>query len=567
MTDRRAGEGFSVAPQRIGGGRSGGRGPWRGRPLKAVVVLVACLSIVGVAFLGPRLSGKPNFDIAFFATPVPSTTPKASETAPPLFFGPTPLPEITRTDGGTLTGQVAVWADSMRVLDLGSGTVEGSVYANFGRDVLVADPDGAGWLCICMTDTGGDGVTGVTTDVQVIRISADGTEIGRTTVTTLGDAKDPTSTNPVQTDFDLAPDGRAGLMSFGVQRGTAWEYSVARLDLVEGTIGPSVVIGSQVAPPVPASSATPNPDNPGTYTNAAGPYIRRSPDGSQAFVWSQIQQVSNDTLTFTENRGWRVPLDAAGDPQEPRVAPAFGKLPEWCPTTGYVRPDRLVMTCFLFPTDASPDQKMGVRFIEVGIDGTAAKQADLPAPQNFFSEPLFDTANGVVWLWDPYGLTLVRVDTEDFSSTSTTFDPLVARSPGLRSFAGARPVWDHAGSSVGLYGGGQIAGAPDGSRLYLIGFQRDVQPNAAGQASLGVFVVDPATLALVDRWAPAAAYSSIETVLDGRLVALSGMPGMDADGRGAPWQGSITLHDATDGRILLRFGRIGDGSPPIVLRR
>lgn len=566
MTDRRADEGFSVAPQRLGGGGSSGPGPWRGRPIKAILVLVACLSVIGVAGLGPRLSGKPNFDIAFFATPVPSATPRPSETPRSVFFGPTPLPEITRTDGGALSGRVAVWADGFRVLDLGGGTVSSVVYTDFSRDVVLRAPDGDGWWCICMQDVGGDEATGVTREVQLLRIGADGATSAPRTITTLGDAKDPAASRAIQTDIALAPDGLSGLLAVGRQTTTSWEYSVARLDLVKATIGPWTALGRQVAPPLPEPTATPNPDNPGTYLNAGGPYVRLSPDGSRAVVWSQLQQISNDTVTFTENRGWRISVDAAGNPGEPSVAAAFAKFPEWCPFTAFVRDDRLVATCPVFPVDGSSDPPT-LRLLDIGADGGIARQVDVPQLGSYFSEPLIDTANGIVWLWDASNLTLTRIDTSDFTLTSTMFDPLVERTPGVAAFRDAPRVWNHAGSAVGMFGPTQISGSPDGRRLYLLGYDRQPQLGRDAPQSLGVFVVDPSSLELVDRWAPAAYYSSIGCVLDGKVVAVGGQGGMDAEGRGAPWGGSMTLHDAEDGRILMRFGQVGDGFPPMVVAR
>jgi len=564
MTDRRGDEGFSVAPQRIGGGGGGGRGPLRGRPLKAILVLVACLAVIGVAGLGPRLSGKPNFDIAFFATPVPSATPTPSETPRPAYLGPTPLPEITRTDGGALSGRVAVWADGFRVLDLGAGTVSSVVYTDFSRDVVIPARDGDGWWCVCMQDLGGDESTGVTRAVQLLRLGADGTTSAARTITTLGDAKNPAASRAIQTDIDLAPDGLSGLLAVGRQTATSWEYSVARLDLVNATIGPWTAVGRQMAPPVPEPAPTPNPDNPGTYVNAAGPYVRLSPDGSHAVIWSQIQQIVNDTVTFTENLGWRIPVDAAGNPGEPAPAAAFARFPDWCPFTAFVRDDRLVATCPVFPVEGSSDQPT-LRLFDVGADGSVARQVDIPQPEGYFSQPLIDTANGVVWLWDASNLTLTRVDTSDFTLTSATFDPLVERTPGVAAFRDAPRVWASAGSAVNMFGPNQMTGSSDGRRLYLLGYEHQPQSGRDSPGSLGVFVVDPSSLELVDRWAPAAYYSSIESVLDGNVVAVGGQGGLDAEGRSAPWVGSMTFHDAADGRILLRFGQVGDGFPPMVL--
>src|SRR4029078_3920628 len=140
---------------------------------------------------------------------------------------------------------------------------------------------------------------------QLLRIGADGATSAPRTITPLADARDPAASRAIQTDIALASDGLSGLLAVGRQTTTSWEYSVARLDLVKATIGPWTALGRQVAPPLPEPTATPNPDNPGTYLNAGGPYVRLSPDGSHGVVWSQLQQISNDTVTFTENRGWR----------------------------------------------------------------------------------------------------------------------------------------------------------------------------------------------------------------------------------------------------------------------
>jgi hypothetical protein len=225
-----------------------------------------------------------------------------------------------------------------------------------------------------------------------------------------------------------------------------------------------------------------------------------------------------------------------------------------------------VATCPVFPREGASDQPT-LRLFDIGADGGIARQVDIPQPEGYISEPLIDTANGVVWLWDATNLTLTRVDTSDFSLTSTTFDPLVERSPGVAAFRDAPRVWNRAGSAVGMFGPSQITGSPDGRRLYLVGFDREPRLGRDAPGSLGVFVVDPSSLELVDRWAPAAYYFSIETVLDGKVVAAGGQGGMDAEGRSAPWGGSMTLHDAEDGRILMRFGQVGEGFPPMVVAR
>jgi hypothetical protein len=110
-----------------------------------------------------------------------------------------------------------------------------------------------------------------------------------------------------------------------------------------------------------------------------------------------------------------------------------------------------------------------------------------------------------------------------------------------------------------------VAPSVDGTRLDLVAFQPNPAPDGRGPINLGVFVLDRATLALVDRWAPAAAYYTMAVLPDRRSVALGGAPGMDPAGRPVPWEGSLTIHDADDGRVVAQFGRLGQDLPPILL--
>jgi hypothetical protein len=75
--------------------------------------------------------------------------------------------------------------------------------------------------------------------------------------------------------------------------------------------------------------------------------------------------------------------------------------------------------------------------------------------------------------------------------------------------------------------------------------------------SAGILVVDPRTMALLERWTADAAYVSIEVGLDGSVVMASGLAGEDDQGEASLWEASVTFHDARDGRILARYGRLG----------
>jgi hypothetical protein len=112
-----------------------------------------------------------------------------------------------------------------------------------------------------------------------------------------------------------------------------------------------------------------------------------------------------------------------------------------------------------------------------------------------------------------------------------------------------------------------MAAAPDGSRLYLVGYDAAKQSERGNQVSAGIFVVDPGTLALLDRWDPDAQYFAVQPIEDGSIVVAAGAPAVDAEGSSVPWQASLTFHDASDGRILLRLGQMGDGAYPQILHR
>jgi hypothetical protein len=68
-------------------------------------------------------------------------------------------------------------------------------------------------------------------------------------------------------------------------------------------------------------------------------------------------------------------------------------------------------------------------------------------------------------------------------------------------------------------------------------------------------------MGVLDRWAPDALYVTVESVLGGRAVAAAGSAGFDATGQYVPWESSLTIHDSTDGKILMRFGQLGEADP------
>ena len=534
-----------------------------------------------LAWLGPRLDNRPSFDLSFFATPTPRATPIPSPTAtggadasPIVPDSPTPLPEITRTDGAAPTGRVALAADGLRILDLASGQLEKGADVLLGSDAVVRAPDDRGWRCICFVD---DIVAGE--PVRVVRVRAIG-PTGATAdsfdVLTLPTRFSDEMAQPdPTTDVDIRPDGRAGLLAIGSRVDDHWRIKVAAIDLDRRVAGGIVELGdatsadpdsSPGASPFAPASESPAPGFPNRFID--GPRVRISPDGRVAFVWAIVQTNSADAVIATRVNAWRVALGPDGAVGEVRPVTSLDRLPSFCGYVAFAARDRLAWFCPRFSTDPSSGAVGSWTLGTIDLDGRAAGSQDIPAqPDGFFGEPLVDRANGWVYAWDPINLILTRLDVHSLGVDSVQFDAAAERATGLPPAGGtAQPDWRDTDSAVQLLSYSQIAGSPDGARMYVLGFDRIETPEARGQPSLGIFVIDRATLALVDHWAPAAAYLAISVDRDGQILAV-GQPGVAADGRPAPWQGSLTVHAPADGRILVRYGQLGQDQPPLVFDR
>ena len=570
MTERRGDQGFTVTPQRLGGGRGGGRGSRR-RRLGLAVVVGAAAAIFVIGWLGPRLNDRPSFDTSFFATPIPSATPTPTPTIGPLFSPlATPLPSITRPTDLVPIGKVAIVTDGLRILDLASGEVTAGPPTQYGRDAIFRTPGGDGWTCICMTDSfSGEGSS---LTIEVVGTLPSGAPGDATQLVVLPNLlQDETGQPSVTTDVDLFDGSRHGLLAMATRTGSSWQFTVSPLDVMGRRLGKPVKIGKASTPvPVASAGATAGPSPVGRIdVYIDGPHIRISPDGGVAFLWANFQrsdQEGNNTVNAIE--GWRIALEPDGSVGTVTDFPALADLPLFCSAIGFAADDRLAWLCPDISRSDSGSFNGQWVFGAIDLDGKLATSQQIPLNQDqFYGAPLYDRANGQLYAWDPNGLTVTRIDVHSGAVAKTTFDPLQQTSEGLAPGGGSAPVdWHDGDSAVKLNGWGAIAGSPEGDRVYAIGFGPQGNTDSGNQPSRGIFVIDPATLALVDRWAPAANYFAVATLPNG-LVAASGMPGIQVDGSMAPWQGSLTIHEAPDGRILERFGQLGEGSPPFVINR
>ena len=579
MTERRGDPGFTVATQRLGG--DGGPRRSRTRRIGLALVVGASAAIFTIAWLGPRLSDRPSFDVAFFATPTPTATASGSGSPAATPFdgssNATPLPSITRPDGAVVSGQVPIVTDAFHLLDLATGDIATGPPARFGRDAVFRSATGGGWTCVCF----GDGVQAFqqTLIARIIGIDPAGSVTDATDIAVLPTLARGLDMQPgLSTDVDIFDGGRRGILATANREGDAWRLKISPIDVSGRRLGASVELGVADAPtlePVGGPSGRPGPGGSAapelTVLESVdafidGPHIRVSPDGRVAFVWALVQRSPSDGPSVGAVHAWRIALNADGAPGKVTDAPALARLPTYCGAVGFAAADRLAWLCQLISDDGSIPFEGSWQVGTMDLEGRPAGVTRIDHPDSgYFDAPLFDRANGQIYIWDPTGLTIVRVDVHSLDVQQATFDPLATTSAGVEPGGGSTtPDWHDAESAVSSFGFGTIAGSLDGSRLYALGFETEGTSESGAQPSRGVFAIDGSSLALVDRWAPASLYMSV-SALPGGLVAATGVAGVTSDGQFAPWEASLTVHDGTDGRILVRFGQLGNDLPPLVV--
>jgi hypothetical protein len=570
MTERRGDQGFSVAPQSISGGRRR-RSPVPQR-IGVVIVVVASLALITIGFVGPRLSGPPNFDIGYFATPTPRETPSATPTPTATRPGETPfvtpLPTLSRpADAPRLDGELILTSTSIQRLDLATGELETLLPMTPWQDGVLRLGDHR-VACFCI-ESGYD-ERGAN---RTVRLTTIDTRTGATVRSALATYPSSPEASVDQADplFDVAVDRAAthGLLVVGTRTAIDWRMSIRGFDPQVGEPGPDVPLGAIPVPQFPASaspSPTPQPGEPPTQQVwLDGPHIRLSPDGRTAVVYGVAQRYSDFVDPVTTSGAWRVRVGTNGSIEDVAAFADMAKLPQYCFGMAFAGNDRFTAVC----AESDPSSPNGTRFSAKVFDGDGrlTRAIDIPpADQYGYLEPLVDDANGRLFLWDPLGLKIVRIDVDDGAVAAAKFDPAANEAAGVaRDDARRLPSWRDTDSSLQLSPIDQVVGAGDGTRLYATGFQERQQTDFYGQKSLGVFVIDPRTLALVQHWAPIANDVSVGVLADGR-VAVGGQPGVNAAGDQVPWQGSLTIREAADGTVVARYGQIGPDMTPTLLR-
>ena len=555
----RADQGFEIAPVALGGGSSGRRG--RRRRLPVLIVLLVAIAIPAIAWIGPRIEVRPNLDLSFVAPP-PTPTPKPTPRPTPVPSRPlaTPLPEVTFGEGPRPTGPIAIDLGGIRLVDPQTGALHPADAMRVDRDAIFAAPNGDGWWCICFARS--SEIAREEVIVEIRRIDAHGDQTDGRTVGSY------TSTDKTEMDYytrfdlELSPDGRTAYLASGTRQEDVWTFAIDAIELSSGTITAHLEVAELPAALPIDPKASPVPVNPQTYI--AGPSIRLSADGSRLLLWGGLEQYSDDGQQRLDPHAWLIGVPSGPDDTSfeapTTVGGAIAADLRSCNWAVWLSDVSVMAFCTFGQVEANGTPIFTTKLF--GTDGLEVAHVDVPiSVDSWIAEPIVDRANGLVYVWEPLGHVVHRIDVAAGRSVSLTIDP---DAPDVGASAGAPaldlpPTWLSVTSDYRLYYGPQLLPEPRGTRLFAIGLKPVDQNGSRGYSfrSTGVFVVDSAAVALVDHWNALAAYGSIGISPDGAWLTAIGVPEIDAEGHPTNWMASLTIHDLADGRPVLRLGQLG----------
>jgi len=171
-----------------------------------------------------------------------------------------------------------------------------------------------------------------------------------------------------------------------------------------------------------------------------------------------------------------------------------------------------------------------------------------------------DKMHHLLFVWDPFGRHLERVDLATGQITGRGTLPTASASAGpLADVAHAIGAWLAPAVAAKMYINPSLAISPDGSRLFAIG-TATADPLTPGGGSTGVWVFDTSSLVTVAHWAPVADYVSLTLNEDGSLLLVAGMPGTDAAGNSNDQAASVTIYDAATGAVRAIAGQVQPNS-------
>ena len=556
-------------PQRLGhatwrdrvGRRSGGfsgQPAWLPRLTGAASVgLVATVVVaIGVAWL--NTASGPGAG----QTPTPTRTPALSAATGPT---PSPLPKlVVYGDAPQAAAVLVATGQGLERLDLRTGDLAttGACNGVFEQSYLPLRDGGVLALCKARTPSlDGDRVEvsldGVIGSGGVTRHTVVGTYLGSSDPGAAAEARPA----PVVIGATVSPDGRWVYVGWAQQQGSqTWRLGI---DVVpwplEKPPGGNAVIQHFELPPQESGDVT---------AGFTAPLLSVAPDGRHAVIRAH-------DFTF-EGQGrrhhWTASMTADGQLSSPSAwdTTAVGTLGAAdCSNSfsdgsdeGFASATTYFAVCV--------DARAMVRVVQ--LDGTSVGDS-ASFPGGFGGAGLLDDAQNAYLFWDPFGGTVSRIELSTLQVTSAT--PAAGATTGdpVATLARRIGAWLVPTASAKVFLSPAMVLSPDGTRLYLTGATAATEATAS--ASTGVWVVDPATLAVLGHWPPTADFNSIALSADGsELYAAAsatngGGPNAGSKPGNAP--ASVTVFDAATGTIKAIAGQLGRGAgeypnPPVTLR-
>lgn len=527
-----------------------------------VLVIILAIAIPTVAWVGPRIVWRPEVDLSFLRptpTPVPSPTPRPTRrpTPPPA----SPLPTITIGNGPHPTERFPVDVAGLRLVDPATGSLGPQLGLRGETDAIFTPPDGAGWWCVCFGHSAGADNETVTVEIKHVDPSGQ-VSLRRTVGEYKSTAPPPAQDFYNRFDLVVSPDKRMVYLANGTRAGLTWSVAIDVIDFETGKVTAHSDLGTYVIPPRTGPSMPPEQGTVENYLN--GPSMRMSPDGRQILVWASVETYdsSSGESQAAIPQGWHIDIDPdAADGSVGRVTPlgsAFVDRLRACGFIVWTNVHEIAGVCW--PIDGSSST---VTLILFDPSGTALGHIDLVgAADSWITDPVLDRANRLVYLWQPGGHVLSRVDLDRRTIDQLKVDPAATGGgPSGGPFdgpgSGQPPDWATFGSDMHLYYRPQLLAEPGGRRLFALGVLEQQTSDQYGYASSGIWVFDGGGLSLLDHWEALAAYGSIALSRDARWLLATGEAGVDAEGRQANWETSLTVLDAADGRPALQLGRLG----------
>lgn len=414
-----------------------------------------------------------------------------------------------------------------RMLDLDRGELT-AVLARFPTHAkLLALPAGR-LLCACTTPVGGwASATAARVEIRVFQ--PDGRLVKRIRVGTYVGSRegwDPDNGPPFDTTAGLNADGRFLFLSWIGRRATGWRSGIDVVDLANGRVVQRLRL----------------PDHPLLIGRATAfpwlPTVEVSPGDRMVITRGVVSGGSLATERWSARFGSGRIEGLAPFASGPGTVDECAQEFEWEVATD----DVYVGIC---------STALGLVVRRVRLDGRPLGDTavpDLLRNEGWQSGHVVDRQGQSYIVWDASTLHVYRIDLASgaIAASAVLSEPVGAGADSPLGLLGSLGRWLAPSVAAKIPYGGSLTLSPDGRRLFAL----------AGT----IWVLDPRTLEVLDRWQPAAELIGIALSRDGQLLFAEGIAGFDADGSRRPEQGaSLTIYDAASGSIRLLLGQLGDG--------